>query len=47
MHLLPDEHQLFQHVPDAYRDGIMKIISQYAPRSYSYTGGAWHESEKQ
>ena len=47
MHLLPDEHQLFQHVPDAYRDGIMRIISQYAPLSYSYTGGAWNQSEKQ
>ncbi|MEM0156873.1 MAG: metal-binding protein [Thermoplasmataceae archaeon] len=47
MHLLPGEEQLFQHVPDRYREGIMKIISQYAPVSYTYTGGSWEKSEKQ
>ena len=47
VHLLPDEHQVFQHVPDSYREGVMKIISQYAPRIYSYKDGKWQESEKQ
>ncbi len=41
IHLLPGEESLFSKVPDEFRDGVLRIISEYANGVYRIDNGRW------
>lgn len=43
IHVLPDEEEAFQKVPETFRDGIRRILAQYAGGVYRLENGQWKE----
>ncbi|KAA8922395.1 metal-binding protein [Thermoplasma sp.] len=47
IHLIPGEDRPFASVPDQFRDGVMRIIAQYASGIYRIDGGSWRKIRAQ